>query len=76
MNYITPENETDVNTLQSEVKTDGAAYNGSVVLYSCPYTTVCRQALKNEQNGVGVYRTNGNWIGVTLKVSLEMVFNF
>lgn len=68
VNYITPVNETVTNTLQSEINTDGAAYNGSVVLYACPYTTVCRQAFKNQENGVGIYRTNGNWISVTLKV--------
>lgn len=69
INYITPVNETDINSLETEIKTEGAAYNGSVVLYACPYTTVCRQALKNQKNGVGVYRTNGNWISVTFKVS-------
>lgn len=70
VNYITPVNETEVSTLQSEIKGDGAGYNGSVVLYGCPYTMVCRQVLKNQQNGVGVYRTNGNWISVTFRVSI------
>lgn len=74
VNYITSVNETEISTVQSEIKTDGAAYNGSVVLYACPYTTVCRQVLKNQQNGVGVYRTNGNWISLTFKVRILIFF--
>lgn len=71
VNYITPLAETSMTTLETAVVSDFANFGGNVVLYACPYTTVCRQALKNEQNGVGIYRTSGNWISVTFKVLLS-----
>lgn len=69
VNYITPITDKRTHNINTEVSTYNSQTNGRVILYSCPYTTVCRQAVTNQQNGVGVYDVSTNSLNVTLKVS-------
>lgn len=69
VNYITPITDKRTHDISTQVSTDSSLTNGRVILYSCPYTTVCRQALTHLQSGVGVYNVPTNSFNVTLKVS-------
>lgn len=70
VNYITPITDKRTHQISTKVLTEQVLRNGQVILYSCPYTTVCRQVITDEQTNVGVYHVNGNSVSVTLKVYL------
>lgn len=68
VNYLTPITDKRTHNVSAEVLADQTLTKGQVILYSCPYTTVCRQVITDEQTNIGVHRVNGNSIIVTLKV--------
>lgn len=70
VNYITPITDKRTHQISAEVFEDQVSRNGQVLLYSCPYTTVCRQVITDEQTNIGVYHVNRNSISVALKVTL------
>lgn len=69
MNYVTPFGDLRTHDIQVTVNKNNGDENGLVKLYACPYTTMCRQVLTNEQLGVGVYDVDTNYITITLHVS-------
>lgn len=69
VNYVTPITDKRTHDISTEVSTYNSQTYGRVILYSCPYTTVCRQAVTNLQRGVGIYNVPTNSLNVTLRVS-------
>ncbi|XP_074042767.1 laminin subunit alpha [Leptinotarsa decemlineata] len=65
--YITPLSDLRTHEIQVETQIKGGIKNGHLKLYSCPYSTMCRQAIINEKLGVGSYNVDGNFVLVTLK---------
>lgn len=69
INYVTPLNDLHTHELNVIAHLWNGTQNGNLKLYFCPYTTICRQAVINEQGGVAVYSINGSFIEVDLKVN-------
>lgn len=69
INYVTPLNDLRTHDANVIAHLWNGTQNGNLRLYSCPYTTLCRQAVINEQGGVAVYQINGSFIVIDLKVS-------
>ncbi|XP_060535680.1 laminin subunit alpha [Cylas formicarius] len=67
VNYITPLDDLRTHKVDVVAHTKNKTDNGNVILYSCPYTTPCRQVVTNEKNGVAVYDVDGNSIVIDLK---------
>lgn len=67
INYVTPLNDVQTNVVNTEVYTKYGIENGKLNLYSCPYTTMCRQVVTNLNGGVGVYQTEENYLFIKLK---------
>ncbi|CAG9860176.1 unnamed protein product [Phyllotreta striolata] len=67
VDYVTPLD--DLRTHQVDVIRDvNDGQLGTLKLYACPYTFLCRQVvINNDREGVSVYNVNGNYIVITLK---------
>lgn len=68
VNYITPIYDLKTNNISVEVVIDKISRNASIILYACNYTTVCRQAIIDEESGIGIFYARSNSISLTFKV--------
>ncbi|CAG9821860.1 unnamed protein product [Phaedon cochleariae] len=64
VDYITPLDDTRSANVTVISKGFG---NGNLILYSCPYSTMCRQVVIDGRMAVAVYSTSENFIVVTLQ---------
>lgn len=69
VNYVTPLTDLRTHDIQVTTKSKQGDENGHLKLYSCPYTTMCRQIVTNEELGVAVYDVDSNYITIKLHVS-------
>ncbi|XP_030765960.1 laminin subunit alpha [Sitophilus oryzae] len=67
VNYITPLDDLRTHRVNVVAQTKYGPQNGNVILYSCPYTSMCRQVVTNERDGVGIFEIDGNSMVVQLK---------
>lgn len=75
INYVMPVSDQRTHKVEATVSAASNKYNGNSVLYACPYTTLCRQIVTNQDGSVGVYHTDSNGIKLDLKVSLFLAQN-
>ncbi|KAL3275284.1 hypothetical protein HHI36_020052 [Cryptolaemus montrouzieri] len=67
INYVTPLDDPRTHTLEVNVTNDVGTAGGRVTLYSCTYTLLCRQAIINEEAGIGIFYADGDHLTIDLE---------
>ncbi|KAF7271317.1 hypothetical protein GWI33_015789 [Rhynchophorus ferrugineus] len=60
VNYITPLDDLRTHRVYVTGQTKYGPQNGNVILYACPYTTMCRQVVTDNEGGVAVFEIDEN----------------
>ncbi|CAG9836790.1 unnamed protein product [Diabrotica balteata] len=66
IDYITPLDDLRTHEVRVTKHSKEGIESGQVILYACPYTTLCRQVVTNSSQGVAVYSISGNSIVVNI----------
>lgn len=72
VNYVTPLNEDKTHKLDINVTNNVATAGGHVILYSCTYNFLCRQAFINEEGGIGIFYADDDRLTVDIEVCLQL----
>ncbi|XP_057663543.1 laminin subunit alpha [Diorhabda carinulata] len=66
IDYLTPLDDLRTHEIEVTKQSKEGKETGRVILYSCPYTTMCRQVITNENRGVAIYNVNENYISINI----------
>ncbi|XP_018320894.1 laminin subunit alpha [Agrilus planipennis] len=67
INYFTPKGDHRTQTVNVESRAQNGVTRGRALLYSCPYTMVCRQIVTDKKNTLAIQNVDGNVINVILQ---------
>ncbi|XP_065337904.1 laminin subunit alpha [Cloeon dipterum] len=67
INYFSPNENSEPSTLEVETRSQTGQNKGNVVLYQCSYTTICRQAVTDDDGKVAIFNFDSNAISIVLK---------
>lgn len=69
INYVTPKEDQRTHVIEATLQSGRHTNAGKTVLYSCQYTTLCRQVITTPDGIIAVQQVDGNEIKIDLRVS-------